>query len=557
MKSNKKLNSLICVLFFSCAFFPIHLHAQWGFTISQGQRGNCVGCGNIQITVIDIGKIPIFGFPTKNECESARKIVDGISQSFLCGCTLYIICSPCTGRDIEMPGQGSFQTNPTPGTLNYNGASQGKPFFSPNPSSEIDDFMADYYVRKMALEKKSGSAITLPTTGNSTFDKAYADLVMEKFSNDKINRYIDISKDAISNYIENLRKWNEAEPLVFFLQKLYEDASGHNIDAFIYRTKTEEEKQILAEYKEFVDKAIDEMNSQLDDKKRAIDKKEYDRIILAEDSYEYKNSDKLLTTTDWRRATDPNEFPELAKVIEKLNDVNGKNGFYAQLYHNELTGEYTVSFRGSDEVGDWTGTNAKQPFSLPDQYKYAQEIAILIKDSGIPLDKVTFTGHSLGGGLASVASLTTGYKAYIYNPADLSSNTIKELGLATNNHQELITAYVSPGSIPGTPEFLTSTQNVSRNPVAREAVTVTVAAVAATNPVVTVVSPVVVEAIGASVVQLGTRVNLEGAEAGHGTKGVINYFGQKYSSQIQEWQKYDYQKSVLNSAEADGTIYRR
>jgi len=44
----------------------------WGFTMSQGQSGNCVGCGNIEITVIDFGKIPINGFSTKQECEAAR-----------------------------------------------------------------------------------------------------------------------------------------------------------------------------------------------------------------------------------------------------------------------------------------------------------------------------------------------------------------------------------------------------------------------------------------------------------------------------------------------------
>ena len=67
----------------------------WGFSISQGQRGNCVGCGNIEITVIDFGIIPLNGFPTRQECEAARQSLSGISQSFACGCTLYVICTEC------------------------------------------------------------------------------------------------------------------------------------------------------------------------------------------------------------------------------------------------------------------------------------------------------------------------------------------------------------------------------------------------------------------------------------------------------------------------------
>ena len=154
------------------AVLPQTIYAQWGFTLSQGQRGNCVGCGNIQITVIDFGTIPINGFPTRQACESARQSVSGISQSFYCGCTLYIQCSECRGTDIGMSGNNSNS-----GGINFDGIGHGEAYYLTNNlmqnlSNWIDEEQLRMYLQKFD-ELFNGNFI-IAKTGNKNFDVSYA-----------------------------------------------------------------------------------------------------------------------------------------------------------------------------------------------------------------------------------------------------------------------------------------------------------------------------------------------------------------------------------------------
>ena len=88
------------------------------------------------------------------------------------------------------------------------------------------------------------------------------------------------------------------------------------------------------------------------------------------------------------------------------NDPNG-SGFGARVFRNTSTGEYVVAFRGSDqEWNDWTGANQELAFGgRARQLEQALELIADLQRSGISLSDVTFTGHSLGGGLATLASV--------------------------------------------------------------------------------------------------------------------------------------------------------
>ena len=52
-------------------------------------------------------------------------------------------------------------------------------------------------------------------------------------------------------------------------------------------------------------------------------------------------------------------------------------------------------------------------------------------------------GHSLGGGLASLASLSTGSKGHTFNAAGLSPVTAARYGVSLSNASGLVTAYYS------------------------------------------------------------------------------------------------------------------
>jgi len=96
-------------------------------------------------------------------------------------------------------------------------------------------------------------------------------------------------------------------------------------------------------------------------------------------------------------------------LLPALNDSN--TGFSARAFRNVLTGEVVVSYRGSDDRKDWTGSNVDLFFQQkPETLQLAVKFYNEVKDTfgGTPI----VTGHSLGGALAQlVAALesTTGY----------------------------------------------------------------------------------------------------------------------------------------------------
>ncbi|MEP6902091.1 MAG: Mbeg1-like protein [Actinomycetota bacterium] len=98
-----------------------------------------------------------------------------------------------------------------------------------------------------------------------------------------------------------------------------------------------------------------------------------------------------------------------------------------------------VAFSGSDEGKDW-GDNVKQGIGLSTaQYKEAVDFANKWKASNG--SNVILTGHSLGGGLASYASIKTNLHATAVNSAPLA---LDHLGL--NPFDALrITQYYVPG----------------------------------------------------------------------------------------------------------------
>jgi hypothetical protein len=99
--------------------------------------------------------------------------------------------------------------------------------------------------------------------------------------------------------------------------------------------------------------------------------------------------------------------------------------FRAEVYVREIAGQtsYTVAFRGSTPTSsDWVA-NGRQAVGLEtDHYNRALEIgeSLIVPDGA----RVTITGHSLGGGLASAAAIAAEMDATTFNAAGLHQNTI-------------------------------------------------------------------------------------------------------------------------------------
>ena len=101
-------------------------------------------------------------------------------------------------------------------------------------------------------------------------------------------------------------------------------------------------------------------------------------------------------------------------------------GFRARAYRNKKTGEITIAFAGTEDLIDW-GNNIQQGFTGgSSQYREAVELAQIVAKSGsVPSRRegLSFTGHSLGGGLAMAAAISFQRRdsryAHVFNPAGI------------------------------------------------------------------------------------------------------------------------------------------
>jgi hypothetical protein len=163
---------------------------------------------------------------------------------------------------------------------------------------------------------------------------------------------------------------------------------------------------------------------------------------IAQDSYDPQRA--LSSQQLEALGLDPNMF------------VNSDTGFSASMY--QLKNGYAVAFRGSDSLLDWYGTNIPQALGLR-VGQYSQAVALARTVVATVGGNVVFTGHSLGGGLASVAGLATGRRAVTFNAAGVSRSTLRHLGISSRDASQLITSYKSASDILSVGQALTPLPN--------------------------------------------------------------------------------------------------
>jgi hypothetical protein len=108
-----------------------------------------------------------------------------------------------------------------------------------------------------------------------------------------------------------------------------------------------------------------------------------------------------------------------------INYVNKDTGFKSALYERTVDGktEYTYATAGTEASWYDVGADIKQPLGLSKQYDESMKNAGDLKNILPEGAELTFTGHSLGGGLAEANSSTTGDKAITFNAAGVSPLT--------------------------------------------------------------------------------------------------------------------------------------
>lgn len=108
-------------------------------------------------------------------------------------------------------------------------------------------------------------------------------------------------------------------------------------------------------------------------------------------------------------------------------NINNVSGLKAALYERTLKSgekEYTFATAGTEDLTKDGVADVKQLAGASKQYEESKVIAGDLKRE-LGNAELTFTGHSLGGGLAEANSIVTGDKAITFNAAGLSPLTKK------------------------------------------------------------------------------------------------------------------------------------
>ena len=134
-----------------------------------------------------------------------------------------------------------------------------------------------------------------------------------------------------------------------------------------------------------------------------------------------------------------NEQLQAAGMDPGRLDVPGSQ-FKAQVF-TDGQGNYVLAFRGTQEgAADWTTNFAQGTGQVTDEFdrlapQAAQEFAHAFGERGVDADgnpaftNLAITGHSQGGGLATVASAVTGIPAVTFDPSGVHDRTLERLGL--------------------------------------------------------------------------------------------------------------------------------
>ena len=152
---------------------------------------------------------------------------------------------------------------------------------------------------------------------------------------------------------------------------------------------------------------------------------------------------------DWMQLSAPSRRGQLPKRLKEATFEDANTGFRAMLYQSKSEQEIVVVYRGvrrSNILRD-SQTCLSQGLGFgATVYRQAIELAMAVVETYG--DNVTFTGHSMGGGLAAAASLVTNRPAVTFNSAGVHPATLEEFGLdnaTIDRRLEAIENYYVPG----------------------------------------------------------------------------------------------------------------
>lgn len=418
----------------------IQLNAQYTFTVTMHGRGSkeCADAAAMANSIME--KYNSASFPTKAQCEQARSMLPSIRIG-TGWCTFSFTTSPCTGTEIS-----SFGSNST-------SKISGMP--SQNAGVAIRNEMQDYAYQQ-SIQNGINAANSVIVPGTSDYNASVNKIIANDISSGNnaqvvLKRMIPNLNDRISetaNLLLDLYKQGKRSTDLFsrMLSDQFKALTGFDIYELNNKIKpTPEEQEILNSYNEYVDMVCKSAQDKLSAEEERVPELEMAAYSIAV----YKDDDTNLITDyfkpnplrDMSIISNPQERSGAEKIVNFINENEGKSGFNSEIYYDKGQDKYVIAIRGTEftKLKDLSADALFALLAKSPQHDIAYKLAQTIKESGIPLDKIKITGHSLGGGLASIVGMITGCETYIYNPAHVSLEAAKNYKLDLSRQDNIHT----------------------------------------------------------------------------------------------------------------------
>lgn len=330
---------------------------------------------------------------------------------------------------------------------------------SQNAGVAIRNEMQDYAYQQ-SIQNGINAANSVIVPGTSDYNASVNKIIANDISSGNnaqvvLKRMIPNLNDRIAETARLLLNLYEqgkhATDLSRMLSDQFKALTGFDIYELNNKIKpTPEELEILNSYNEYVDMVCKSAQDKLSAEEERVPELEMAAYSIAV----YKDDDTNLITDyfkpnplrDMSIIRNPQERNGAEKIVNFINENEGKSGFNSEIYYDKNQDKYVIAIRGT-EFTKFKDLSADALFALlakSPQHDIAYKLAQAIKSSGIPLDKIKITGHSLGGGLASIVGMITGCETYIYNPAHVSLEAAKNYKLDLSRQDNIHTYTAAP-----------------------------------------------------------------------------------------------------------------
>ncbi|MGC3998572.1 MAG: LysM peptidoglycan-binding domain-containing protein [Anaeromyxobacter sp.] len=266
--------------------------------------------------------------------------------------------------------------------------------------------------------------------------------------------FVQVAADAFGNALANglvtavKEAWQAPwEPQTEAQKAAYEDARDQLLAAGTAADKADDDARKIAQMvavREQLEALERELAAHPDPKLQAkLDafKPVFERALLCTDVY-FDEAVEALLPEGYQRLGDR----ELANLNLSNEDLRNDGSGYAAAVYRAPGGRLIMTDRGTESGVDWWNNLTQGAGLSAEQYDRAI-VAGRKLVAAVGVENVSFTGHSLGGGLASAQALATGATAVTFNAAGVHEATLAPYGVNRDRAGELVDAYFVKGEV--------------------------------------------------------------------------------------------------------------